>query len=62
MEVTYRTLVCPQLDYAAPIWNPCQKNQIKQAGNMQRIAARWTYRPWVNISKFASFTDALTAR
>ena len=43
-EVTYKPLVRPQLEYAAPIWHPYQETQIAQAEKVQRTAARWTCR------------------
>ena len=39
-EVAYKTLVCPQLDYAAPIWNPYHETQIALVEKVQRTAAR----------------------
>ena len=43
-EVTYKTLVRPQLEYAAPIWHPCNVTQTAKVEKVQRTAARWTCR------------------
>ena len=41
-ETAYNTLVCPQLEYAAPIWDPFTKEKTLQLEKIQRRAARWT--------------------
>ena len=43
-EVAYKTLIRPELEYAAPIWSPHSKLQINQIEKVQRTAARWTCR------------------
>ena len=41
-ETVYNTLVRPQLEYAAPVWDPHFKVKILQREKVQRRAARWT--------------------
>ena len=41
-ETAYNTLVRPQLEYAAPVWDPYFKEKILQLEKVQRRAARWT--------------------
>ena len=38
----YNTLVRPQLEYAAPVWDPHTKEKVLQLEKVQRRAARWT--------------------
>ena len=58
-EVAYKTLVPPQLKYAAPIWNPYHETQIAQVEKVQRTAARWTCRRWRNRSSVSDMLDEL---
>ena len=41
-DVAYKTLVGPQLEYAAPIWHPYHDTQTARVEKVQRTAARWT--------------------
>ena len=41
-ETAYNTLVRPQLEYAAPVWDPHTKEKVLQLEKVQRRAARWT--------------------
>ena len=58
-EVAYKTLVRPQLQYAAPIWHPYHETQIEMVEKVQRTAARWTCRRWRNTSSVGEMLDEL---
>ena len=44
----YQALVRPQLEYAAPVWNPNHQTEIDRIEKVQRTAARWACRRWRN--------------
>ena len=41
-KTAHNTLVCPQLEHAAPVWDPFNKDKRLQLEKIQRRAARWT--------------------
>ena len=58
-ETAYSTLVRPQLEYAAPVWDPHTKEKRLQLGKVQHRAAR------LNTSNFdyrSSTTDTHTRK
>ena len=49
-EVAFKTLFRPQLEYAAPIWHPHNDTETEKMEKVQKKAARWTCRRWMNSS------------
>ena len=58
-EVAYKTLVRPQLGYAAPIWHPWNETETKMMEKVQKTAAMWTCRQWRNRSSVNDMLDEL---
>ena len=58
-EVTYKTLIRPQLECAAPICHPYNETQTQKVKKVQRTAARWTCRRWRNTSSVGEMLDEL---
>ena len=53
------TLVRPQLEHAAPIWNPHHQTEIDRIEKVQRTAARWACRRWRNESHVGEILEEL---
>ena len=57
--VAYKAFVRPQLEYAAPIWNPHHQTEINRIEKVQRTAARWACRRWRNQSHVGEMLEEL---
>ena len=55
-EMSYNTLVRPQMQYAAAVWDPYTKGKTLQVRKAQRRAARWVS---CNYVRLASVTDMI---
>ena len=55
-EKAYKTIVRPQLEYAAPVWDPHTKEDIKRIESIQKRAARWVLGDY---SPYSSVTDMI---
>ena len=55
-EMAYSTLVRPQLEYAAAVWDPHTKGKTQQVEKVQRRAARWVSG---NYERLASVSDMI---
>ena len=55
----YKALVRPQLEYAAPIWNPHHQTEINRTEKVQRTVARWACRHWHNQNHVGEILDEL---
>ena len=58
-ETAYNTLVRPQLEFAAPVWDPYNKDKRLQLEKIQRRAARWTVNNFDNRSSVTAMLDQL---
>ena len=55
-ERAYKAIVRPQLEYAAPVWDPHHQDDILKTEMVQRRAARWVLGDY---SPYTSVTDML---
>ena len=58
-EVAYKTLDCPQLEYAVPIWHLYNDTETDNVEKVQGTAARWACRRWRNRSCVDDMLDEL---
>ena len=58
-KTAYSTPVRPQLEYAAPVWDPFNKDKRLQLEKIQRRAARWTANNFDNRSSVTAMLDQL---
>ena len=58
-ETAYNTLVRPQLEYAATVWDPFNKDKRLQLEKIRRRAARWTANNFDNRSSITAMLDQL---
>ena len=61
-ETAYNTLVRPQLEYPAPIWDPYTKEKTLQLEKVQRRAARWTTSDYDYRSSITAMLDKISWR
>ena len=61
-ETAYNMLVCPQLEYAAPVWDPYTKEKTLQLEKIQRRAARWMTSNYDYRSSVTSMLNQLSWR
>ena len=53
-EMTYQTLVRPQLEYASAVWDPHTQQYIHKIKMVQRYAARWTMNDYARTTSVTS--------
>ena len=58
-EMAYQSLVRPQLEYSASVWDPHVKEQIKKIEMVQRRAARWTLNDYARSSSVTQMLNQL---
>ena len=60
--MAYNTLVRPQLEYAAAVWDPHTKGKTSQVEKVQRRAARWVSCNYVRLASVTDMTETLGLR
>ena len=58
-EMAYNTLVRPQLEYAAAVWDPHTKDKSYQVEKVQRRAARWVSCNFVRLASVSDMIETL---
>ena len=57
--MAYNTLVRPQLEYAAAVWDPHTKDKSYQVEKVQRRAARWVSCNFVRLASVSDMIETL---
>ena len=58
-EASYKTLVRPQLEYAATVWDPSSKTGINKVEDVQRCSARFCLNDYRRTSSVTSMIQNL---
>ena len=58
-EMAYKTLVCPQLEYAFTIWDPHTNENTYKIEMVQRCAACWTMNDYARTTSITSLLQQL---
>ena len=58
-STAYKTLVCPQLEYASTVWSPRTATDIQKIESVRRRAARWATRDYRYTSSVTSMLNDL---
>ena len=59
MEKAYKAIVRPQLEYAAPVWDPHIKDDISKIVMVQRRTARWVLGDYLPYSSGSDMLEKL---
>ena len=60
-ERAYKAIVRPQLEYAAPVWDPHHQDDILKIEMVQRMAVGWVlgdYSPYSSVTDMEHLADA----
>ena len=58
-EMTYQSLVCPDLEYASAVWDPHTKDKTHKVEMVQRRAARWSLNDYIRTTSVTSLPSQL---
>ena len=61
-ERAYKAIVRPQLEYAAPVWDPHTQDDINKIEMVQRRAAQWVLNDYSPYSSVSDMLEKLNGR